>query len=421
MAERRRARLRFLAYLIGAFGLSLSAQINFLVPLRARELGAGLDVIGLIIGSGTLAAAASSVSMGVVIDRLGPKRAFMIGAFGTMLVSLSLTFVGGYWWFIALQPLHGIVRNLGWVASQGYITSFATDEERALLTGRFSFFSNVGAMVGPLLAGSAAAVVGFRWALLVPAAYSLLFVIMAFFLYETKVATPAEKNDQGETVKRTKGGSGLSAALSLLPIRGIQVALLLTFTRLWTSHVYAAFLPVFMVDSGISANTAGVVMATSGFVAAIMAPTTGFWTRYMSPQTAAMLGLSCNALGLILVPQLASVPGIFLVPVLVGIGTGLSLPLLITIVTSVVPIQRRGVALGLRALVNQVAATAAPVMIGPLMTVLGLGLGVVSGGGVAVALLASARILNGRVVKAETGISDTRESDGPGAAGDEGR
>ncbi len=379
-------RLRLLAYLIGAFGLSLSAQINFLVPLRARELGAGLDVIGLIIGSGTLAAAMSSVTIGSVIDRLGPKRAFIIGAVSTAAVSLSLTMVGGFWWFIALQPLHGIVRNLGWVASQGYITSFATDEERALLTGRFSFFSNVGAMVGPLLAGSAAAVVGFRWALLVPAAYSLIFGIIAIFLLETKVDTPGEK--------KAKGGSGFSAALSLLPNRGIQVALLLTFARLWSSHVYAAFLPVFMVDSGISAGTAGIVMATSGFVAAIMAPTTGFWTRYMSPQAAASLGLSCNALGLALTPFLATVPAIFLVPVLVGIGTGLSLPLLLTIVTSVVPLQHRGVALGLRAMVNQVAATAAPVIIGPLMVLLGLSLGFVAGGGVAATLLVWSRVLH---------------------------
>jgi MFS family permease len=391
--QRRRARLRLLAYLIGAFGLSLSAQINFLVPLRARELGAGLDVIGLIIGSGTLAAAASSVTIGAVIDRLGPKRAFLIGAFGTMLVSMSFTLVGGYWWFIAMQPLHGIVRNLGWVASQGYITSFATDDARALLTGRFSFFSNVGAMVGPLLAGSAAAVFGFRWALFVPAIYSLVFAIIALFLVETKV------QESGEKRPKEKGGAGFSAALSLLPIRGIQVALLLTFARLWSSHVYAAFLPVYMVDSGISANTAGIVMATSGFVAAIMAPTTGFWTRFMSPQAAASLGLSCNALGLILVPYLASVPAIFLVPVLVGIGTGLSLPLLITIVTSVVPVQRRGVALGLRALVNQVAATAAPVIIGPLMMVLGLGLGFTTGGAVAAVLLASARVLHVKSTK----------------------
>lgn len=415
-AERWRRRTRLLAYVVGAFGLSLSAQINFLVPLRARELGAGLDVIGLIIGSGTLAAALSSVTIGAVVDRIGPKRAFVIGAAGTAVASLAFMLVDSYWWFVALQPVHGIVRNLGWVASQGYITSFAADVERARLTGRFSFFSNIGTMVGPLLAGAAASVIGFRWALIVPAAYSVIFALLGLLLVETRTpettAGPDRGDDEapgeeattparrwaGRRARRVRrcGGAGLGAALSLLANRGIQVALILSFTRLWSSHVYSAFLPIFMVENGISADTAGVVMATSGFVAAIMAPTTGFWTRFLSPQSAAALGLGCNALGLVLAPHLGSVPAIFVVPVLVGIGIGLSLPLLITIVTSVVPAENRGVALGLRALVNQVAATAAPVIIGPLMTLLGLSFGFTTGGAVAGVLLVMSRVLHVR-------------------------
>lgn len=408
-AARRRQRARLLAYLIGAFGLSLSAQINFLVPLRARELGAGLDVVGLIIGSGTLAAALSSVTIGAIIDRIGPKRAFVIGAAGTAVASLAFMVVDSYWWFVALQPLHGVVRNLGWVASQGYITSFAADEERARLTGRFSFFSNVGTMVGPLLAGAAAAVIGFRWALVVPVGYSVVFALIGLALVETRTPDDPEQQGPGSGGPRERGGAGLGAALSLLANRGIQVALILSFTRLWSSHVYSAFLPIFMVESGISADTAGVVMATSGFVAAIMAPTTGFWTRFLSPQAAAALGLGCNALGLVLAPHLGSVPAIFIVPVLVGIGIGLSLPLLITIVTSVVPAEKRGVALGLRALVNQVAATAAPVLIGPLMTLLGLTLGFTTGGAVAGVLLVTSRVLHLRSAR-----TDAARQAGPG-------
>jgi MFS family permease len=387
----RRRRLRLLAYLIGAFGLSLSAQINFLVPLRARELGAGLDVIGLIIGSGTLAAALSSVTIGAVIDRIGPKRAFVLGAAGTAAASLGFVLIDSYWWFVALQPVHGVVRNLGWVASQGYITSFAADEERARLAGRFSFFSNVGTMVGPLLAGTAASVLGFRWALMVPVLYSVAFALIGLALAETRDPQDIATDVSGG---RGKSGNSIGAAVGLLANKGIQVALILSFSRLWTSHVYAAFLPVFMVDNGISADTAGVVMATSGLVAAVMAPTTGFWTRFMTPQAAATLGLGCNAVGLILAPHLDSVPAIFLVPVLVGIGVGLSLPLLITIVTTVVPVQQRGLALGLRAFVNQVAATAAPVIIGPLMTLLGLTLGFTAGGATALVLLTSSRVLH---------------------------
>lgn len=399
----RQRRARYLAYVIGAFGLSLSAQVYFLVPLRARELGAGIDVIGLILGIGTLAAAASSVTAGGVIDRLGPKRAFLIGAWGTFAASLALALVDGFWWFIAIQPLHGVLRNLGWIASQTYITSFAADEERARLTGWFSLYSNIGMMLGPLLVGIAATVVGFRWALLVPAIYSLLFVL---------IASPLPPGRAGSATYRSASDrfdSGMGPALGLLANRGIQVALLLTFSRLWTSQIFSAFLPLFMVENGITPSSAGTVMATSGFVAALVAPTAGKWARRFSPQAAASLGLGCNAVGLILAPHLATLPLIFIVPILMGIGTGLSLPLLITIVTSVVPIQQRGTALGLRAFVNQVAATAAPVTIGPLMTFLGLTLGFMVGGGVAGMLVIAAfarHRSNGR--QSESEVAETK-------------
>jgi MFS transporter, DHA1 family, inner membrane transport protein len=384
--SRRRSRRVLLAYLIGAFGLAISAQINFLVPLRARELGAGFEVIGLIVGSGALAAAAMSVPSGAIIDRLGPKWAFVFGAGATAAVSLGFVLVTDYWWFLALQPLHGVARNLAWVASQGYITSFASDTERPRLTGRFSFFGNVGQMAGPLLVGGAAGLVGFQYALLVPAAYSLTFALLGLSLRETRAA------DHGAT--RQRQGAGLGSAIRLLGLRGIQVALLFTFVRLWTGAVYNTFFPVYLVDSGMSPTLAGTVMAVSGLVAAAMAPTTGYWTRFVSQQTATTVGLGCSALALVLAPHVATVPWVYVVPVLVGIGSGLSLPLLISIVTTAAPSGSRGVALGLRGMVNQTAATAAPVLIGPLMGGLGLLLGFTSGGVLAVVLLAGARWLH---------------------------
>src|SRR5680860_1197176 len=232
--DRRSARPLALAYASGAFGLAMTAQVTFLVPLRARELGASFDIIGLLIGSGALAAALSSVSCGAVIDRLGPKRTFILGAAGTAVLSLLFVLVTSYWWFFLLQPVLGIARNLGWVASQGYITSVGTPQERPKLAGRFSFFSSVGQMAGPVLVGGAAQLYGIR------------------------------------------------SALEIIALRGIQVALLLTFARLWVGHIYSTFLPVYLVETGFEPGVVGTVMATSGLVAALMAPTTGFWTRYLS-------------------------------------------------------------------------------------------------------------------------------------------
>lgn len=384
-----RPRRLWLAYSSGAFGLAMIAQAGFLVPLRARELGASFDVIGLIVGAGAVAAVFASVPSGALIDRLGPKRTFVVGAGACVAVSLLFPLVTDYRWFLVLQPLLGLARNLGWVASQSYITSLGSEQERPTLTGRFSFFSNVGQMAGPLLVGAAAEVVGFRWAFLVPAAYALCFVVVGAFLVETR--SPGHEQD------RVPQGAGVRSAWQLLALRGIQVALLLTLGRLWISVVYATFLPVYLVDEGFDPVVVGAVVATSGLAAAVVAPTAGFWTRYVSPTTAAACALVGGAVALVLIPHVAVLPWVFVVPVLVGVGVGVSLPLLLTIVTSAAPAGRRGVALGLRSMATQMAMTAAPLVVGPLITVLGIALGFSAAGAMAAGLLVGARVLSARV------------------------
>lgn len=384
--QRQRQRRLWLAYVIGAFGLASSAQVNFLIPLRARELGAGFDAIGLIAGAGALGTALSSVSTGAAIDRLGPKRSFLLGAGLTLVLSLALIAVQDYWWFLAIKPLHGVARNLAWLSSQTYITAIGPEAERSRLAGRFGFFSNVGQMAGPILVGAGAAAVGLQWAFLVPALYALVFLGIGYFLRETQTAQ--------QLGSRQAQGSGTRSAGRMLRIRGIQVALLLTFVRLWTGHVYITFYSVFLVEGGIDPAVAGVVIGTSGFVAAIMSATSGFWTRFASPQVVTTLGLTCNAMALLVAPFVGSLPYAFLVPVLLGIGTGLSLPLLISIVSTAAPDGQRGIALGLRGFVNQSAATAAPLLVGPLMTVLGLTFGFITGGAVAGGVLVAALTLH---------------------------
>jgi MFS transporter, DHA1 family, inner membrane transport protein len=385
-----RARRLWLGYLCGGFGLAMSAQIAFLVPLRARELGAGFDLIGIIVGAGALAAALTSIPSGAVIDRLGPRRSFLLGTAVTAIVSVLFAVTTNVWVFLLLQPLHGVARNLGWVASQTYITAAARDAlERPRLTGRFALFGNIGKMVGPLLVGGAASLIGFQWALLVPAAYALVFFLLGVGLPETPRA-----GTMG--APRKKQGTGLRAAAHLTRIPGIQVALVLTSARLWISTVFSTFLPVFLVEQTVDPAIAGLVMATAGLVAAFMAPTAGAWATRFTPQWATVIGLGFGAVGLVVAPVTVTMPLVFISPALIGIAIGLSLPLLISIVTTAAPDEQRGVALGLRGTVNQAAGTAAPVVVGPIMSALGLGLGFVAGGGVGLLLLGTAAVLQRR-------------------------
>jgi MFS family permease len=375
----------WLAYASALFGLGVTAQLTFLVPLRARELGASFDGIGLIMGAGSFAAVFTAVPSGALIDRLGAKRTFMIGAGSTGAISLLFPLVTNYWWFLALQPLVGATHNLAWTASQSHITGIGSRSQGPTLTGRFSFVGSVGAMVGPVMCGTAAGLVGFRWALLLPVIYSLGCMVVGIFLAE-----PVRS-------RRPRQGAGIRSAWRLLSVAGLQVVILLTFTRLWTSTVYATFMPVYLVDHGFEPGLVGTVTATTGFAAAAAAPTAGILTRRWTPLTVSFVALFCASGALVLAPHALAVPWLFLVPAIVGAGAGLSWPLLLTIVTSEAPEDRRGVALGLRSMAAQAGMTAAPVSVGRVVTLLGAATGFAAAGGGAAGLLLGAALLARRI------------------------
>lgn len=379
-------RVLWLAYLSGGFGLAMFAQVSFIIPLRARELGASYEVIGVLAGASALAPALLAVPLGAVVDRLGPKRSFVVGTSTATLVWALFYPVTSYWWFLPLLLVLGPTFSLGWVASQSYISSLVGVAERPRHTGRFSFFSNVGSMLGPILLGAAAQVAGFRSALLVPVAYCATFAVVGLLLRETR--TPEQVSS------RTAQGAGLGSALQLFALRAIRVALLLTFVRLWTALVFTTYFPVFLVDSGFEPGLTGTVMATSGLVAALTAPTTGFWTRFASAQVVTVVALSGAVAALFVAPHSAGVGMAFLPPVLVGIARGISLPLLLSMVTTAAPADKFGVALGLRDMVNQTASTIAPMLVGPLIAGLGMVLGFSTGGAIAGVLLAGAGMLH---------------------------
>ena len=125
-----------------------------------------------------------------------------------------------------------------------------------------------------------------------------------------------------------------------------------------------------------------------------MAPTTRFWTRYASGPTVAILALTFGVLGLLMAPHFVSVPAVYITPVLIGIGHGVSLPLLLTIMGGEAPAGKRGVALGLRGSANQAAAATGPALVGTLIAAAGMGLGFAVAAMVGAAMLLGAHLLH---------------------------
>lgn len=371
------------AYLSGGFGLSVSAMLGLLVPLRADELGIAVAGIGVIVAARSLSETVLAVPLSAVTTRLGTRGAFVLSAAGCALVSAAFVLADGFWALFALNVAIGAGRSVGWVSSQAYISSQGRPEHRARDTGRFSFASNAGQMVTPLLVGGAAALLGYRAAFLVIAAYCAVFVVVGLLLPRPRT---------GGSSDRVR----LRAAAGLFRLPGIQMAMLLTFVQLWVPTIWTPLFPLLLVSAGASAPEAGAVISSAAAVATAVNLLTGRLSRLASPDVLCTVALALALVGLVISPFLATVPAAFVPAALVGIGNGLSLPLLIVLVSEAAPKGQKALALATRNAVNALSATLGPLGTGLLVAGAGATAAFPVMGGVAALLLGGVVVLRRR-------------------------
>jgi len=365
-----------LAYLTGGFGLALNAMMNFLLPLRATDLGISIGLIGVLLGVKGAVEAVASVPIGGLIDRMGPRRAFLIGTAGSTALIVLYGLATSVLALLVLQMAVGVLRPMAWVGSQSFVSGLREGADKATDTGRLSFVATGAQIIAPLLVGFGAQAFGTGPAFYIFAGYCAIYVLIGLLLPKG-----SDSGSSGATKRR-----GLAEGLKLLSIPGIRVVMFLSAARLWINGAWVAFFPLLLVTSGISEGSASTVVSSMAVVGTMLSPMSGRLAKRFRVEYLTAFSLICGAAGVALAPALASIPAAYGSAFLLGIGHGISLPMLLVLVSRAVPADQRGLALGLRSSVNQAAAAAAPPLVAavigataaavgfPLAAVVGLGL-----------------------------------------------
>jgi MFS family permease len=327
----------------------------FLIPLRAHELQAPLDQIGIIVGAGAILPALLSVWSGELSDRFGARRTYIAGTLLAAVSGLLLFPVTNYWLFLPISLLMGFARSTAWVASQTYVANIGTPADRATHMGRLSFTTNGGTIVAPLVIGQVANLVGYQWSFVFMGSVTLLYTLLGLFIPDVRVPRT--------TASHGRGGSFV-AAYQLMRQRGVQVVMLLTFVRLWNGSGWGPFIPIFLREAGFDNTLISSVLAANSVVSTFTSLGASWLARRSSNEVATAIALGLGAIGTAISPWVAWVPAIYLPALLIGTGVGISLPLLMATVSSEVPPDQRGLALGMRMSMNQAASTIAPVSVG---------------------------------------------------------
>jgi DHA2 family lincomycin resistance protein-like MFS transporter len=144
----------------------------------------------------------------------------------------------------------------------------------------------------------------------------------------------------------------------------IATLLVATFVVILNETIMSVALPRLMIDLQIDANTAQWLSTAFMLTMAVVIPTTGFLLQRLSTRTVYVLALSLFCAGTMLA---ALAPGFWVLlvaRVIQACGTATMLPLLMTTILNLVPVERRGVVMGNIGIAISVAPALGPTVSG---------------------------------------------------------
>jgi len=195
-----------------------SFAVNVALPAIRRDLGGGFAAQQWVANGYLLTLGALILLAGSLTDRLGERRVFTLGVAGFGIVSLLCAAAPSIGVLIAARALQGVAGALLTPAALAIIVAVFPPEVRGGAIGRWTAWSGVGVLIGPLLGGQIVDVASWRWIF----AINPPLVLVALALGRVAVPVRAARAADGPAPRIDWPGAALAAAA----LAGISFALI---------------------------------------------------------------------------------------------------------------------------------------------------------------------------------------------------
>ncbi|MEO8225282.1 MAG: MFS transporter, partial [Gammaproteobacteria bacterium] len=292
-----------------------------LTPFYVERLGAGPELITLIIAAHPLAQSLAMPLWGSLSDRRGRRPVLLASMLGHAAAYVLLAYAGSIWLLLLARILSGATSaNLS--TAYAYISDVTSPEERAGAMGRVSSAFGLGFAFGPALGGLLAGGTTMADANLVrPAIAAALFSFGAFlaifaFLPETRQLAPASApraagtsllGEFGRIAGRPVITQMLLMAVTVLVFMSVRESIF----SLWANH-----------EHGLNARTLGGMLAwTGGLIALVQFFGIGWLARRFGELNLVKSAIICLMTGWIGLTLAHSIPTILLAMTIGSFGT----------------------------------------------------------------------------------------------------
>lgn len=336
--------------------------ILLVLPLRARELGASLLLIGSLTAFNGATQVTAAVPLGLISDRLGRRHLIAAGCLFFALSSTLLALAPTPLWLLLAQMLLGLGVVCVFAMGAAMVGDYAAPSERGVAMGILTTAMGLGFATGPLLGGLLAESFDIEVSLLILALVAIASAALAWITLVDKKMTP-----------------GLRAANPLQNLRVLASSrpiLLAALANLLISPVFSAvvvsFLPIHASTLGFSAAAIGGLYTLRGLLSTLTRVPLGVLS---TPRWSHRLMVLAIALSGVAAVALASWQGyveLGLALVVEGISYGMFLTAGQAFITQHAQPQIRGAALGAYNMAGGIGITLSPFLLGAISQQIGL-------------------------------------------------
>ena len=223
------------------------------IALYATELGAGVGIVGLIVGLYSLANTPANILFGRLIDRVGYKIPLLLGLIGDALGMFLYSICRLPFHLALVRMLHGATGGVVGPATMSVIADYSGSKKgRAMAFYGMSL--GIATLVGYGLSGFLASRLGYRAVFFFGAALLIFGAILSLFLPGNRQKSRSESE--------TSPGAGWAKVKDLIKRRGLVVAYCSIFAQYFTFGGVVTLLPLYVKSLGMEAFHVGMLLAT---------------------------------------------------------------------------------------------------------------------------------------------------------------
>jgi MFS family permease len=334
-----------------------------LLPLFARELGAGPSLIGFVMGASTLTGVVLKLPAGALSDLFGRRRLLVAGALVFATMPFTYLAVSTLAWLVVLRFLHGSATAIFGPVASASLSDIAPAGRRGAWLSTYSTAQGTGQALGPILAGY----------LIAAGRYDLAFVISGLIglsvplIVGTWREAPAPSSPTPPSWQAFTRGVGEVASDRLVLITSAAHA-----AQFALNGTLNAFLPLYGREVlGLSGSELGWLFGMQTITTLTVRPGIGVLSDRVGRRAVIVSGLTICSLAVVSLSLAANLTAVVAIIAIYAAGVAITTAATTAYITDLTRRARYGAAHGVFGTIYDVGDALGPICAGVLVAALG--------------------------------------------------